>query len=113
MTFGPIIEFESGYTDDMYQSLQDNGIRYTPIAALSYNVTEMVELLHAVNTPETWAAIVLIVKKWINRHKDASVELTMNENGQLTSVKINGYNVNDLDKPGVPSLIRASFKSEE
>lgn len=109
---GPVFEFELGDGDEIRQGLEDNKIRYMGIAALSFSVTDMVELIHAVNTPEAWSGIAVIVRSWINRHKNASVELVYDENGSLKSAKLTGYNYKELEKMGATELIRASFKKE-
>ncbi|EHQ2561299.1 hypothetical protein KRB42_002881 [Salmonella enterica] len=109
---GPVFEFMLDYGDEIRQGLEDNKIEYMGLAALSFSVTDMVELIHTVNTPKAWSGIAVIARSWINRHKNASVEIAYNENGTPKSIKLTGYNYKELEKMGATELIRASFKKE-
>lgn len=46
---GPVFEFMLDYGDEIRQGLEDNKIEYMGLAALSFSVTDMVELIHTVN----------------------------------------------------------------
>ncbi|EEM6635433.1 hypothetical protein CBJ32_19240 [Salmonella enterica subsp. enterica serovar Give] len=109
---GPVFEFMLDDGDEIRQGLKDNKIEYMGIAALSFSVTDMVELIHAVNTPETWSGVAVIARSWIKRHQNSSVEIAYNENGTPKSIKLTGYNYKELEKMGATELIRASFKKE-
>lgn len=109
----PLLYFDAADGEEIRTLLKKHDIKYTSIAALSFNFKDMVELAEQLVTPSAWAAFSAVIISWIQRDKKRSIKFRMND-GKATTIDMEGMNVEEMERMlTVLSKVQIEFSSAD
>ncbi|MDR3104201.1 MAG: hypothetical protein LBU96_07085 [Yokenella regensburgei] len=107
----PILMFDVKDGAEIRELLKQNSLHYNSLVALSFNFSDMVQLLEKLGTPAAWGAFSAVAVAWLRKRESRKLELTFDD-GQIKTFFAEGYSADEL-KELLPRIRTATFIPDE